>query len=274
MSSELLSQSFHLWKDARIGKPPQREELVLGFSEVRKAVLTFKFDMRSGFGTKLDPAQAILINDKPVANLDLPQNEKSKSLEFVERKDVDVTALLRTGPSGEKNVVEVNYLLSPMAIIKTGAPGQTIGTLSLDIRVYYPGIREVIPKPVGSKHCMWDGKTIPRDAIVCPYCQKQPPPGGSSPKKCISCDKLLPPQAAFCEECGHKQPSEQAPAKSCISCMKTLSAEALFCDKCGAKQPEYKEFREEKAFCVRCGNSLMAGASFCSKCGTQQPNAG
>jgi hypothetical protein len=272
VSSELLHQSFYLWKDARIGRPPQRKELVLGFSEVRKAVLSFKFDMQDGFGTKLDPTQAVLINDKPVANLDLPQNKKSKSLEFVERRDIDVTGLLRTGSNGEKNIVEVNYLLSPIAILKTQAPGQTIGTLSLEVKVFYPGRTEVFIKPPNFKHCMWDGKSIPRDAIVCPYCQKQPPPGGSSPKKCVNCDKLLPPQAAYCEECGHKQPSEQTAVKSCISCMKPLAADAQFCDKCGTKQPEYKEFREEKTFCVRCGNSLAAGTAFCSKCGTQQPN--
>lgn len=273
LSSELLSQSFHLWKEKRIGRPPQRAELPLSFTEIRKATLSFKFDMHSGYGTRLDPSQAILINDKPVPNLDLPQNPKSKSLEFVERKDVDVTGLLRTGPHGEKNVIEVNYLLSPAAIMRTQIPSQTIGSLTLDVKVFYPGIKEIIVKPPNYKHCMWDGKSIPRDSVVCPFCAKMPPPGGTNPKKCPNCNHLLPPQAEFCEECGHKQPTEQKGAKACIQCQKSLSADALFCDKCGTKQPEYKEFREEKAFCVRCGNQLAADAEFCSKCGAQQPTS-
>jgi RNA polymerase subunit RPABC4/transcription elongation factor Spt4 len=273
MSSELMSASFYLWKDTRIGKPPQRKELVLSFSEIRKATLSFKFDMQSGLGTKLDPTQAVLINDKPVPGLDLPQNKKSKSLEFVERKDLDITSLVRTGPSGEKNMVEVNYLLTPIAIINTNMPNGTIGSLSLEVKVFYPGIREVIVKPPNFKHCMWDGKAIPRDSKVCPYCQRAPPAGGPNPKKCSNCPALLPPQAEYCEECGAKQAAEQMGSKACISCKKMLLADAVFCDKCGTKQPEYTEFREEKTFCVRCGNPLAGDVAFCSKCGAQQPSS-
>ena len=271
MSSELLSQTFHLWKDTRIGRPPQRKELVLEFSEIRKALLSFKFDMQSGFGTKLDPTQAILINDKAIPSLDLPQNKNSKSLEFVERKDVDITSMLRTGAGGEKNVIEVNYLLSPVAILNTQIPNHTIGGLSLEVKVFYPGYKEVIVRPPNSKFCMWDGKSIPRDSVVCPYCQKSPPPGGSSPKKCTNCNVMLPPQALYCEECGSKQAAQPLATKPCISCNKPLSADALFCDKCGAKQPDNKEVREEKIFCVRCGSPLTADAVYCNKCGAQQP---
>ena len=274
MSSELLSQTFHLWKDARIGRPPQRKDLALEFSEIRRALLSFKFDMQSGFGTKLDPTQGILINDRPIPTIDLPPNKKSKSLEFVERNDLDITSLIRTGAGGAKNVIEVNYLLSPIAVLNTQIPNQTIGTLSLEIKVFYPGYREVIVKPPNFKHCMWDGKAIPRDSVVCPYCQKSPPQGGSTPKKCNNCDAMLPPQALFCEECGHKQAAELAASKSCVNCNKALAADALFCDKCGTKQPENKEFREEKTFCVRCGNPLAADVAFCSKCGAQQPKLG
>jgi ribosomal protein L40E len=272
-SSDLLTASFHLWKDTRIGKPPQRKELILSFSDIRRALLSFKFDMQSGFGSKLDPTQGILINDKPVPGLDLPPNKKSKSLEFVERNDIDITNLLKSGSSGEKNMIEVNYLLSPIAIINTQVPNQAIGTLTLEVKVFYPGIKEVMIKPPNFKHCMWDGKSIPRDSKVCPYCQKSPPPGGSNPKKCNNCTALLPPQALYCEECGHKQAAEEIAAKSCITCKKTLAADALFCDKCGTKQPEYKEFREEKTFCVRCGSPLAPEVAFCSKCGAQQPSA-
>lgn len=274
MSSELLSASFFLWKDTRIGKPPQRKELVLSFSEIRKATISFKFDMQSGYGTKLDPAQAILVNDKMVPNLDLPQNKKSKSLEFVERKDLDITTMLKTGPGGEKNIIEVNYLLSHIAIINTNLPSQTIGSLTLEVKVFYPGIKEIRIQPTNFKFCMWDGKSIPRDSKVCPYCLKAPPGGGPNPKKCSNCPALLPPQADFCEECGHKQPSEQVAAKACINCKKPISADAVFCDKCGTKQPEYSEVVAEKTFCVRCGTPLAREAAFCGKCGAQQPTGG
>lgn len=273
MSSELMYQSYYLWKDTRIGKPPQRKELVLGFKEIRKALLSFKFDMQSGSGTKLDPTQGVLVNDKLVPGMDLPPNKHSKSLEFVERTDLDITSLLRTGESGEKNIVEVNYLLSPVAVMQTRVPSQTIGTLSLEIRVFYPGTIEKVIVPPRSKFCMWDGKPIPRDSVVCPYCQKMPPPGGVNTKKCVKCDTLLPPQAAFCEECGGEQPSTATLAKSCINpnCKKALSADAVFCDKCGTKQLEYREFKEEKTLCVRCGNQLAGDAAFCSRCGAEQP---
>ena len=270
MSGRLIEAPYHPWKDTRIGVPPQRHELILSHEKITKALLSFTFDMHDGFGTKLDPDQPILINDKPVPNMDLPTNRRSKSLEFVQRNDIQVTSLLKTGRKGEKNIIEVNYLCSPLANAKLTIPNARIGTLSMEIIVFYPS-EVVVHDQVKFKHCMRDGKSIPRDAVVCPYCGHSPYEGGLHAKKCNNCSHSNPDQAEYCEECGAKQ-AEQKASKLCVNCYRSLSAEASFCESCGTRQPEIDVGKNEsKTFCVSCSNPLTAGSRYCAKCGFQQP---
>jgi predicted amidophosphoribosyltransferase len=277
-TTETLSQIHYIWKDRKIGAPPQRAEFPLGYTEIRKALLSFKFDMSNGLGTRIDPDQAIVINDKKVQNLDLPQSKKS--LEVVERTDIDVTKMLKTGPTGVKNLVEVNYLLSAPAIMKTRVPGATIGSLTLYFTIWYPGIKIIKDEGRPSKFCMNCGESIPFDSRFCPKCGLPPPAGGAEGKQCRNndCRALLPPTAKFCEKCGSEQPKAGEALMTCWNCKSVLAANSAFCSVCGKSQKQDRpessltgqEGVAEVRLCWNCKNELSATARFCERCGKDQ----
>lgn len=269
-----------LWKDERIGAPPQTKEFIVPWVNMSKALLSFTFDMRGSGGTLLDNTKGILINGMLPPGLNLPAF-KTNDLEYVEKRDIDITALLRAKPEGERNVIQVNYLLSKKNIAEMMGPQRLLkpkfGRLSLDIKVLLPGGPANAPAPDPlTKFCMWDGKSIPFTAVVCPYCAKMPPVSGENPKKCSNCDAMLPPQALFCYKCGGKQPDQSSSTKVCINpvCRKSLASGAQFCDLCGIAQPSGDAPKSDKVFCGTCGKPLSPDSLFCSSCGAKRPASG
>ncbi len=270
----LSSQPYSVWKNKGIGRPPAREELVLTFREIRRALMSFTVEFGKG-GTKLDPDQAIVINNKIVPNLDLPRNKRSKSLEYVEQRDIDITNLLRTSASGERNIFEVNYLLSAFDVAATAIPNKSIGKLTLEVKVFYPGtIILPPPPPPGTIFCMICGKgNIPVGSVVCPFCRESLVHTGTNVKECRNCGKKLPTTARFCEKCGTPQPGgDEKRTKVCANCKRILSVEAKFCDVCATPQPSQPGvpgIGQEKIICKRCGASNEPDAAVCSTCSAQ-----
>jgi hypothetical protein len=135
ITSETLSHIYYLWRDKKIVVPPAKAELVLPFAEIRKALLSFRFDARPRSGARIDAIRAISINEIVTPGLDLTTSKES--LESVERKDIDITGLLRSSQSGETNIVEVNYTMSPLAQTKTKVFGRAVARLTLAIEIFF-----------------------------------------------------------------------------------------------------------------------------------------
>jgi hypothetical protein len=127
-----VRMTFYVWNNSEISRPPVRGALILAeFKEIRKALLSFKFDVSKAFGSKMDPNQPIIVNGK-IVHYDLIASKKGK---LVEGKKIDVTNMLKAGAQGAKNIIEFNYLLSPIAIARTHTPNGKIGKLTLRIDI-------------------------------------------------------------------------------------------------------------------------------------------
>ena len=201
----MVSQIRHIWKDSRIDKPPARRRINLAYENVEKVLLYILINM-SNSGAFLDPSRPIKVNDKPVKIPDLPQNASFLSL--VEKSDIEITDLVKVSPTGENNIIEVNFVRKKSLWSRKPA-----GTLKLYLTIVMPDkVVEVVQQQAGpqTKFCMHCGRAIPNDAGFCPYCSLAPPPGGAVPKACRNCGSLLPPTARYCQSCGNIQPETSA----------------------------------------------------------------
>jgi hypothetical protein len=224
-----------LWNNRKIGWPPIQSEFTLNYEKITKALFSFKYDMSGSWGTKLDIEQPIKINGQIVKNLDLPTNPGSPTLKSVERNEIEIVPLLKTGEAGVVNTIEVNYKVATFDHVKLAMPGSTLGTLSAKIKLYYVDGGGTGP---GEKHCMNCGSAIPFASVVCPFCKLPKPSGGEIPKPCSTCGIPIPDKAKYCEAHGHKQ-AAPAGSKLCVrpDCPQTLNLSDMFCPKCGTPQP-------------------------------------
>ncbi len=202
----LPRNTHHVWNNEKIGYPPAHREVVLGYQDVEKVLLSFTFDVRESPGAHLDPDRPIMINGRSVQIPDLPQSERS--LTYVEISDVDVTKAVKTGQTGQKNLVEVNYAVPPISRFKPFLQGK-VGELTLYFTVVLPEAKPApAPAPQSlTKFCWYCGKSIPSDSRVCPYCANRLEIIDDNPKKCRNCENALPRISKFCDKCGSEQPA-------------------------------------------------------------------
>lgn len=179
-----LQQVFQLWREAKIGRPPQRKELVVALTKITKATLSFKINIDKGYGSRLDPLQGIVINGQSIFKMNSQPVETYGTV--FKGYDIEITNLLRTDPRGEKNVIEVNYLLSQAAKLMMQVPGKTIGTLSVEVKVFY-----------SVSYCPNCGSRIPEGKRFCPECLD-----AGFVIVCPNCKSELSEGAESCDKCG------------------------------------------------------------------------
>ena len=96
-----------VWFNEPIKDSPAVKLIHLAYEKVERIILSFTIDLSRSANSYLDPSRPIKINGTIVQIPELQRD--SYSLTFVERKEIDVTNLLRYSPTGEDNTVEVFF---------------------------------------------------------------------------------------------------------------------------------------------------------------------
>lgn len=187
---ELFSNVHSIWRDQELPNPPLKTTFYLNYAQIKKAMLTFRFDMSTGFGSYLNPGEPVVINNKAVWNLELPIEKKL--LQVVDRRDIDVTDKIRSSPNGEANTIAVNYILSGLAIASLPFK-KPLGRISLSIQVFF------VPNSV-SDSGVKTGQGASAQTPKKPEIPEQP-----AVMTCWKCHKALTPPGQFCGNCGAAQ---------------------------------------------------------------------
>jgi predicted nucleic acid-binding Zn ribbon protein len=194
-------------ENSNIGVPPANKEFVLGYDSPQQVLLSFEFN-GSDTDSHLDPDRPILINGKAVPIPDLPQSKLS--LKKIAIQDVDVTKFVKTGTGGQKNLIEVNYIVPRLSLPKAYAQ-RHVGKLGLSLTVVLPDVAPPPKSPDVEKHskfCWYCGKTIAAESQFCPFDgQSLINRMGTTPKKCRNCSAALPADAKYCDIEGSLQPT-------------------------------------------------------------------
>lgn len=196
-----------MWRGSPVTTSPERKGVCLAYDpgSIEKILMSLSVDLTSS-GSFLNPAAPLRVNDRDMKIEGLSESTDQAFLSKVEKNDILVTDLLKIDPKGTKNadnMISVNY------VDRRKQKSEPAGTLSLYLTVVEQDIVKEVSKPVAgpkTKFCMYDGRSIPDDAVFCCYCSLEQPRGGAAPKECRNCRALLPPVAVYCKECGNEQP--------------------------------------------------------------------
>jgi RNA polymerase subunit RPABC4/transcription elongation factor Spt4 len=204
----MRSFTHYLWNEAKIGLPPAKQNILLGYDSPENILMTFAIDFTTArTNTYLDPAQPIRINGRILEIPALPENPLK--LRVVEKENLDVTKYVKSAPPGMNNEIEVNYIVKGLA--RALFSGH-VGNLTLYLVVNLPEAKkEVITiekQVVGpTKFCMSCQYSMPADANFCPSCGVSPQAfSGQETKACVNCKETVPARAKFCPKCGASQP--------------------------------------------------------------------
>jgi hypothetical protein len=194
-----------VWFNEPIKNSPAVKLIHLAYEKVERIILSFKIDLSGSGNSYLDPSRPIIINGTIVQIPELQRD--SYSLTFVERKEIDVTNLLKYSPTGEDNTVEVYFKSNQKLWSKKQA-----GKLSLVFTIYFP--KEEAPKKqqqesasIKFMFCIFCRREIPDFSKFCCHCGAKQEGGGREIKTCTVDNESLPQNARFCRKCGSAQPT-------------------------------------------------------------------
>jgi len=192
-----------VWFNEPIKDSPAVKLIHLAYEKVERIILSFTIDLSRSGNSYLDPSRPIKINGTIVQIPELQRD--SYSLTFVERKEIDVTNLLKYSPTGEDNTIEVYFKSNQ----KLWSKKQT-GKLSLVFTIYFP--KEEAPKKQESvsikfMFCIFCRREIPDFSKFCCHCGAKQEGGGREIKTCTVDQESLPQNARYCRKCGSAQPT-------------------------------------------------------------------
>lgn len=192
-----------VWFNEPIKDSPAVKLIHLAYEKVERIILSFTIDLSRSGKSYLDPSRPIKINGTIVQIPELQRD--SYSLTFVERKEIDVTNLLKYSPTGEDNTIEVYFKSNQ----KLWSKKQT-GKLSLVFTIYFP--KEEAPKKQESvsikfMFCIFCRREIPDFSKFCCHCGAKQEGGGREIKTCTVDNESLPQNARYCRKCGSAQPT-------------------------------------------------------------------
>jgi hypothetical protein len=200
MSSHLR----HIWLNEPIKSSPAVKLIYLAYEKIERILLSFTIDLSRSTNSYLDPSRPIKINGTIVQIPELQRD--SYSLNFVERKELDVTKLLKHSPTGEDNTIEVYFKSSQKFWSK-----KEVGKLNLVFTIYFP--KEEAPKQqkqesmsIKFMFCIFCRREIPDYSKFCCHCGAKQEGGGREVKTCTVDNESLPQNARFCRKCGTAQP--------------------------------------------------------------------
>ena len=192
-----------VWFNEPIKDSPAVKLIHLAYEKIERIILSFTIDLSRSGKSYLDPSRPIKINGTIVQIPELQRD--SYSLTFVERKEIDVTNLLRYSPTGEDNTIEVYFKSSQKFWSK-----KEVGILNLVFTIYFP--KEEAPKQQKQEvslkfmFCIFCRKEIPDFSKFCCHCGAKQEGGGREVKTCTVDNESLPQNARFCRKCGTAQP--------------------------------------------------------------------
>ena len=201
MSSHLR----HVWLKEPIKDSPSVKFIHLAYEKIERILLSFTIDLSRSNNSYLDPTRPIKING---TTIQIPELQRDAySLNFVERKEIDVTNLLKYSPEGEDNTIEVFF--------KSGGQKfwskKDVGNLNLVLTIYFP--KEELPKQqkqesisIKFMFCIFCRREIPDYSKFCCHCGAKQEGGGRAVKTCAVDNESLPQNARFCRKCGTAQP--------------------------------------------------------------------
>jgi hypothetical protein len=193
-----------VWFNEPIKDSPAVKLIHLAYEKIERIILSFTIDLSRSANSYLDPTRPIKINGTIVQIPELQRD--SYSLTFVERKEIDVTNLLKYSPTGEDNTVEVYFKSNQKLWSKKQA-----GKLSLVFTIYFP--KEEAPKQqqesvsIKFMFCIFCRREIPDFSKFCCHCGAKQEGGGREIKTCTVDNESLPQNARFCRKCGSAQPT-------------------------------------------------------------------
>src|SRR5687768_6432498 len=192
-----------VWFSEPIKDSPAMKLIHLAYEKVERILLSFTIDLSRSSNSYLDPTRPIKINGTIVQIPELQRD--SYSLNFVERKEIDVTNLLRYSPTGEDNTIEVYFKSSQKFWSK-----KEVGILNFVFTIYFP--KEEPPKQqkqesisIKFMFCIFCRREIPDYSKFCCHCGAKQEGGGREVKTCTVDNESLPQNARFCRKCGTAQ---------------------------------------------------------------------
>jgi hypothetical protein len=193
-----------VWFKEPVKNSPAVKLIHLAYEKIERIILSFTIDLSRSANSYLDPTRPIKINGTIVQIPELQRD--SYSLTFVERKEIDVTNLLKYSPTGEDNKVEVYFKSNQKFWSKKQA-----GKLSLIFTIDFP--KEEAPKQqtesvsIKFMFCIFCRREIPDFSKFCCHCGAKQEGGGREIKTCTVDNESLPQNARFCRKCGSAQPT-------------------------------------------------------------------
>ncbi|HET8794501.1 MAG TPA: zinc ribbon domain-containing protein, partial [Nitrososphaeraceae archaeon] len=188
MSSHLR----HVWLKEPVKDSPAVKFIHLAYEKIERILLSFTIDLSRSNNSYLDPTRPIKINGTTVQIPELQRD--TYSLNFVERKEIDVTNLLKYSSEGEDNTIEVFFKSSQKFWSK-----KEVGILNLILTIYFPkeAPKQQKQESISIKFmfCIFCRREIPDYSKFCCHCGAKQEGGGREVKTCTVDNESLPQNA-------------------------------------------------------------------------------